>query len=256
MQLEIAANASESCDDGEMSVFMHVIEHELSCYESRGFVAGPVEISPQYPNPFASRVCTLEGASLLPTLAHREIVKIEVFDAKSILVVENSQVFQALAASPSIKEHNLILMTGCGVPRQTAREFVSRLHDEFGLEVHLLADNDTWGYFIYSVLKRGALAPHETFPWAKVDKMNFLGLRSGDCELFNFNQVKVRPWQENWSNRLRALREYECFQEEQWQDELAAFEKQNHAVNLVDFMEAFASVESFVEDYILARLPE
>ena len=125
--------------------------------------------------------------------------------------LKSSSVFLSLCQSRAAHELGLLIMTGAGVPRETTRRFVRRFSIEFGLGVHLLVDNDTWGYFIYSLLLRGAMGPHAHFPWAVPNDVNFIGIRSGDCAEIDLPHDRFRPWEEKWSTRLRALLKIRVF---------------------------------------------
>jgi len=241
-------------DEAELSVFGHVVEHEAKCYEQRGLVFGPLSLKVCYEEPFAARGCITADAIRLPTISDPEFVQIEACTATDLLVVEHAPVFHMLAASQSVRDCGLLVMTGSGIPRETTRQFIRRLNVEAGLRVHLLTDNDTWGYFIYSLLLRGAMGPHAHFPWAAIKEVNYIGIRSGDCELLNSPQDCFRPWDQRWSSRLRALRTYECFQSAEWQDELHRFEAQSYAVHSETFLLAFGGAEVFFRDYLSPRL--
>ena len=241
-------------DEDELSVFGHVVEHEAEGYDQRGMLFGPAKLHVRYQEPFPERPCLVNGTIRLPTVAEPEFVDIIECTASGILLVESSSVFCSLARSSTIEELGLLLITGSGVPRETTRKFIRRLHVEAGLRVHLLTDNDTWGYFIYSLLLRGAMGPHACFPWAAVHDVNYIGIRSGDCDQVELPQSSFRFWEEKWSQRLSALREYECFQTSLWQDELSRFECQKFAVNLGDFIEAVGGTDIFVKNYVSPRL--
>ena len=74
-------------------------------------------------------------------------------------VAEISQELHALAKSTAMREMGVVLMTSVGIPRLGTRRLIHRLEQECNLRVLMITDNDTWGYWIYSVLKRGLMAP-------------------------------------------------------------------------------------------------
>ena len=253
--LEYRQNDDEpGVDENELSAFAHVIEHETECYEPRGYLSGPVEIVTHYPDTTAGRVCRASNSIMLPTIADAPYVEIINCRATGLLLVDNAVVYDGLVTSPAFQELGLLLINGCGVPRLTARKLIHRLNVEEGVRVHLLTDNDTWGYFMFSLLLRGAMAPHAYFPWAAVDQVNLLGVRAGDVERFNVPDKYRRNWKNIWTPRLNALRGYECFQTDEWQEELKRFEEQNYAVSLWDFVEAMGSADVFVADFLIPRL--
>lgn len=255
--LEFRQNDDEpEVDETELSAFEHVIEHETECYEPRGYLSGPVEIVTHYPDPTAGTVSRDSNSVMLPTIAEAPYVEIRNCRATGLVLVDNAVVYDGLAESPAFQSLGLLLITGSGLPRLTARKLVHRLHVEQGVRVHLLTDNDTLGYFTYSLLLRGAMAPHAYFPWAAVDEVNLLGIRAGDVERFNIPDKYRRGWKDIWTPRLNALRSYECFQTAEWQEELTKFESQNYAINLWHFMEALGGADAFVADYLVPRLQQ
>jgi len=241
-------------DDSEPSAFHHPIEHEIECYEQRGYISGPIKLVARYPDPFAGMTAKNEGVEMLPTVADAEFVDIEVGDAKGVVFVERTPVLQSLAKSQVVRELRLSMFGGAGIPRMTARRLLRRIHLETGVPVYLLVDNDTWGYFFYSLLLRGAIGPHAYFPWAAIENVTLVGIRTGDISNIDIPKSAMRPWRHSWSLRVAAMRQYPCFQSAEWQQDLHEFEKQNCAVNLDDFVTAAGGADVFARDYIAPRL--
>ena len=255
-QLErLEARDGPGVDDTEPSAFHHSIEHEIECYEPRGFIStGPIQLQTHYPDPYSGMNSQIEGAERLPTTADPEFVSIKDQGANGIILVEHFLIFQSLALSPAISELGLSVICGSGIPRMTARKLLRRIHREAGVPVYLLVDNDAWGYFIYSVLKRGAIGPHAYFPWAAIENVTFIGIRCRDVSSVELATSTKRPWRHSWSLRLDAMRKYQCFQSTEWQQELMNFENQSYGTNLVDFISAAGGIESFIHSYVAPRV--
>lgn len=216
----------EQYDELEACIFEQIAEHEVARYEQRGYFAGPLCVR------IDGHVHNLNGtqtALALPQWIEADGLVFEDCRAEGVLVVETRTEFEPLLAAGVCERLNLILFTGCGVPRHDARRFLHRLSHEFHLPVYLLVDNDAWGYFFYSILARGVLWPAAHHPYLAVDTLRYLGLASGDHRRLGGLEVPTRPWKPLWDLRLAALRAYPCFASPAWQAELTAWETEHTA---------------------------
>ena len=114
-------------EETELSVFEHVIEHETEGYEARGYLSGPIEIVTHYADPTSGRTSRLSSAVILPTVADTQYVEFRNCQATGLLIVENMVVFDRLFKSPAFQDLGLLLITGCGIPRLTARRLILAL---------------------------------------------------------------------------------------------------------------------------------
>src|ERR1700722_9797259 len=101
----------------------------------------------------------------IPTWVEADNLEFGKQTAAGIILVESWPVFDRLCRAKAWRTLNMVIVCGHGIPRAGVRRFIHRLAGESTLPVYLLADNDTWGYFIFSLLKRGLLAPHMVCPW-------------------------------------------------------------------------------------------
>jgi len=152
-----------------------------------------------------------------------------------------------------MKRTGLALITGCGIPRLATRRLIHRLERECGLPVLLLADNDTWGYWIYSVLKRGLMAPGRESPYTAIKNLSFLGVRAGDWKKFAVPADQLRPWTKQWDLRLEALRNQRCFRSKIWQAEFDRFDAHRSALDLRVLVDHLG-VDEFVRAFLAPRL--
>lgn len=255
LRLDIELNRDPQIyDSDELNPFQHAAEHEIECYEQRGLLFGPIELEVAYTEANDLSLPLEDQYQRLPVTVDPEFVQIVSCGASDVILVENGSILRRLADAALVRDQQVLLMTGSGVPRITARRFLRRLRKELGLRIHLLTDNDTWGYFIYSVLMRGAIGPHAFFPWAAIDSVNYVGIRAGDGEQYGVDLTKRRPWKSKWDLRLNAMRQYSCFESSEWQAEFKRFEQQDYAVNLLDFIEAVGGVDSFATSYLLSHM--
>ena len=56
------------------------------------------------------------------------------------------------------------------------------MHDELGLPIYCLLDNDPWGYYIYSVIKQGSINLAYESRRMAIPAARFLGVRSIDLD--------------------------------------------------------------------------
>ncbi len=162
----------------EAAIFAHVAEHEVALYEPRGWMCGPLMVR------IGKGRCTdlskLKHPWRVPAYVERDALSFCDCSATGVLLVESDPVFMNLFGRQIAQKLNLLLVTGCGIPRLAVRRLLFRLSTELGLPVYLLTDSSTWGYFAFSVLKRGLLAPHARFEYAAIRDLRFLGMRRDD----------------------------------------------------------------------------
>jgi DNA topoisomerase-6 subunit A len=60
------------------------------------------------------------------------------------------------------------------------------LHEEYRLPVYVLADNDAWGYYRYSVAKQGSIILASESQRMAIPKAKFICLSSADPEWYEF----------------------------------------------------------------------
>lgn len=213
-------------DENELAIFNQCLEHEAGLYEPRGWIIGPlVWRGPR------GRIADLRRArqpKRIPGYVEQGAVELLECQADGVMVIEDEVTFCSLARRKAWAETNMIMVTGCGLPRYAVRRLLCRLATEFKQPVYLVADNDTWGYFVFSLLKRGAIAPHESSPFGGVDDVRYLGIRAGEF----IDATTTRPWEEIWGVRTRHLRQYPCFSTTEWQREFDRFEEHRRATRL------------------------
>ncbi|MDP7179931.1 MAG: DNA topoisomerase IV subunit A [Candidatus Woesearchaeota archaeon] len=118
------------------------------------------------------------GAYSIPTSV--EHLKFET-DAKFILAIETSGMFQRLVKHKYWKKANCILVSMGGVPTRACRRFIRRLSDAKKIPVYVFTDGDPYGYFnIYRTLKVGSGNAAHINQYFCVPKATFIGITPGD----------------------------------------------------------------------------
>lgn len=174
--------------------------------------------------------------------------------ARGVLVVEKWSVAHHLSERRFARRTSLLVVCADGMPRYNTRRFLHRLSRELHLPVYLLTDNDPWGYFMLSVLRRGAILPHAQCPEARVGEVRYLGLRGGDYEslpVTNPRNLMLR-WRRPFAAELGCLRHYRCFSGARWRQELDRFEAQRAVLEL-EAVTGPAGPDWFVE-FLAARI--
>lgn len=242
------AEGNEKIEELEGCFFSHIAEHEAAYYEPRGQVWGPLAM-------------TVDGTKVdaaasdigvrLPTWMEEDGLTFDSCDATAVFVFGREREHRVLAESKVFHGRNVLLFSGSGVPRAGARRFLHRLSKQMNLPVYLVADNDTWGYFTYSVLARGLLWPKRERRQLAVPGVRYLGIRAG--EFADLEAVDVHaPWRPVHTKRMAAMRRFPCFASPEWQAEFDLHERlqiktQSWAVSEVIGPEAY-------RDYLLAQI--
>ena len=112
----------------------------------------------------------------------RDVIQFKKCDAKFVLHVEKDTVWRRFNEDRFWGKHNCILTHGGGQPPRGVRRLLHRLHNELGLPIYCLLDNDPWGYYIYSVIKQGSINLAFESQRMAIPDARYIGLRSKDYE--------------------------------------------------------------------------
>lgn len=236
--------------DLEAETFSHVAEHETYLYEPRGKMAGLITVRLR-----GAKAINLEkkGVFPIPVCVEHDALEIVKCNAKGILLIEDEVLFENLCNVKAWAALDLVLVTGCGIPRISVRRLLHRLAEEQNKPVYLLTDNDTWGYFIFSLLKRGMLAPNQFMEPFALHDLRFIGLRAGDTNHLDSSSRYLRPWKDCWDLRLKYLKRYSCFQSFAWKQEFQMFNVQRGAISARTLSELLG-LDHFVDHFIKQRI--
>lgn len=239
---------SQAVPEDETSIFWDVLRHEICAYEPRGYLYGPLSFVDSQRH--GKKLSCMGKPFRIPSFVEQDVLPIARCDASAVLLVDDERVFQELAKSTVVDDTQILLMTGCGIPRLGTRRLIHRLERECNLRVLLLTDNDTWGYWIYSLLKRGLMAPAMESKYAAIKNVSLLGVRARDWRKFAVPIERLRPWESQWDLRLRELRKHRCFRSRQWQMEFDRFAADRFGLDLrvlVDHLGISEFTNAFLE---------
>ena len=192
------------------------------------------------------------GGYGIPSNVEEEMIKLKKIDADFVLVVEKAAVFNRLNEDKFWKKHNCILITGEGQPSRGVRRILYRLHNEFKLPVYVLTDADSWGYYIYSVIKQGSINLAHLSPKLGVPDAMFIGLTTMDVEKFKLPKNVTIKLNEGDIKRAKELLNYSWFKSKAWQEEINHMLKVGYKLEL----EALSSrgIKFISEEYLPTKI--
>jgi DNA topoisomerase-6 subunit A len=191
--------------------------------ERGGDVAGPLVVIDQ--NPATGEVVKINcgklgtGAWSIPSRV--EHLRFE-SDAKFILVIETSSLFQRLVHHRYYETAKCVLISMSGVPTRACRRFIRRLADDRKLPVLVFTDGDPYGYCnIYRTLKVGSGQAAHINRFFCVPQAHYLGVTPQDILDFGL-QDATHPLEEVDIKRARDAMKNDPFikHHKEWQDTL------------------------------------
>ncbi len=143
-------------------------------------------------------------------------------DAKFILAIETSGMFERLNEHKFWQKRKCILVSMQGVPSRSVRRFTRRVADKFKLPVYVFTDGDPYGYAnIYRTLKVGSGNNAHLNEYFCVPNASYLGVTPDDIDTY---KLPTHPLKEVDIKRARdAIKNDPFFQEHK--DWAAAVEK-------------------------------
>jgi len=203
----------------DLEVTLEALREELHVRaESAGTVVGNLVLVDDGDTVDCSRLG--KGGYSVPSIVEPDQIQIRKCKADFLLLVEKGTQWNRLSEDKFWKRHNCVLVTGNGQPPRGVRRLARRLHEEWGLPVYVLVDNDPWGYYIYSVVKQGSInlafeSQRMAIPGAK-----FIGLSSFDPEKHGLPRNVGIKLNEKDVARAKEILAYPWFQKKPWQKEI------------------------------------
>jgi len=158
------------------------------------------------------------GWSVMSRMEPNEI-EIKNANAKYVLVIETSAMYERLIEEDFAKKNHAILVGTGGQAARGTRRLIHRLHTEKKLPVFAFTDGDPYGWYIYSVIKQGsmALAAHSTF--LACPNARYIGMTMEDIKTYGLEAVTehMKPGD---IKRAKEMMQYDWFQNKPWQKEL------------------------------------
>jgi DNA topoisomerase-6 subunit A len=148
-----------------------------------------------------------------------ENIKFKKVDAKYVIYMEKAAVWERLHEDRFWAKQNCIIMSSQGQTTRGIRRLLQRLSSEHGLPVLVLTDFDSWGHYIYSVLKFGSISLAHMAEEMAIPSVKFLGIKADDIEKYGLQKHFIKLTDQDIS-RLKQVSQYDWFKNnKQWQYE-------------------------------------
>jgi DNA topoisomerase VI subunit A len=203
----------------DLEVTLAALREELHVRaENAGSIVGPVVFVDDGDRVDCTRLG--KGGYSVPSIVEPEYLQIARCTADFVLLVEKGTQWNRLSEDKFWRRYNCVLLTGNGQPPRGVRRLARRLHDEKGLPVYVLVDNDPWGYYIYSVIKQGSINLAFEVQRMAIPKAKFIGLSSADPEAYELPRNVGIKLNDKDIARAKELLAYPWFQKKPWQEEI------------------------------------
>ncbi|MEM7825577.1 MAG: DNA topoisomerase IV subunit A [Candidatus Aenigmatarchaeota archaeon] len=200
----------------DLEVMLDVLREQLHLNaDVRGRVVGDVVIRDRGDTIDWSRLGS--GGWAIPS--NVEDLEFKKVNAKFILVIEKNAAFERLHEDKFWKKHECILVTTQGQAARGTRRLIQRLATEFNLPVYVFSDADSYGWYIYSVIKYGSMSLAHVSDRLGTPNAKFLGLTISDIDKFGLKDFTIKA-EEVDIKRAKEMLNYEWFKHPAWQREL------------------------------------
>ncbi len=200
----------------DLEVALNVLRENLHLTTDRkGIVAGNVVIKDRGDLIDWSKLGS-GGWSIPSTVEEIEFKKV---DADFVLVVEKNAGFERLHEDKFWRKYNAILIGTGGQASRGTRLLIHRLNKEYNIPVYVMTDSDSYGWYIYSVIKSGSMNLAHVSEELSTPKAKFIGLTISDIYKYNLEKMSIRAKDVD-IKRAKELMKYPWFQNEKWQKEL------------------------------------
>lgn len=146
-----------------------------------------------------------------------ENIKFKKVDAKYVVYMEKAAVWERLHEDRFWEKQNCIIMSSQGQTTRGIRRLLQRLSQEHGLPIYVLADNDPWGWYIYSVIKYGSISLAHMAEEMAIPTVKFIGITCDDVNNYDLKRHFIKLTDQDTS-RLKQMQNYEWFvKNKDWQ---------------------------------------
>lgn len=154
-----------------------------------------------------------------------EEIKFKRVSAKYVIFVEKSAEFERMLEDKVWEKMNCIIMCSQGQATRGVRRLLQRLSVEHNLPILVMCDFDSWGFYIYSVIKYGSISLAHMSDKLAVPKAKYLGLTADDIEKYDLKRHLIR-FKDIDLKRLKQISEYEWFKDnKKWQKQFEMMKK-------------------------------
>lgn len=200
----------------DLEVALDVLREQLHLTTDRkGIVAGNVVIKDRGDSIDWSKLGS--GGWSIPSTVDE--IDFKSVDAEKVIVVEKNAGFERLHEDKFWQKQKCILIGTGGQPSRGTRLLIQRLNQEFKLPVYVFCDADSYGFYIYSVIKSGSISLAHISDRIATPSAKFLGLTISDIYKYDLKKCIIKA-KEVDIKRAKELLEYEWFKQPKWQKEI------------------------------------
>ena len=200
----------------DLEVMLDVLREELHLNaDVRGRVVGNVVIKDRGDIINWSKLGS--GGWAIPS--NVEEIRIKKVNAKYILVIEKNAAFERLHEDKFWQKQKCILFTTQGQAARGPRRLIQKLSTNYKLPVYVFTDADSYGWYIYSVIKYGSISLAHISERLGCPTAKFLGLTISDIDEFDLKNFTIKA-REVDIKRAREMLKYDWFKHKAWQKEL------------------------------------
>jgi len=200
----------------DLEVALDILREQLHLTTDRkGIVAGNVVIKDRGDSIDWSKLGS--GGWSIPSTVDE--IDFKSVDAEKVIVVEKNAGFERLHEDKFWQKEKCILIGTGGQPSRGTRLLIQRLNQEFKLPVYVFCDADSYGFYIYSVIKSGSISLAHISDRIATPSAKFLGLTISDIYKYDLKKCIIKA-KEVDIKRAKELLQYEWFKQPKWQKEI------------------------------------
>ena len=134
-----------------------------------------------------------------------------------IIYMEKAAVWERLHEDKFWEKQNCIIMSSQGQTTRGVRRLLQRLHSEHNLPVYVLTDFDSYGIYIYSVIKFGSIGLAHMAESLAIPSVMFLGITADDINNYDLKKHFIKMKDVDIA-RLKQIADYDWFKNNKaWQ---------------------------------------
>ncbi|MCW1300885.1 MAG: DNA topoisomerase IV subunit A [Candidatus Nanoarchaeia archaeon] len=200
----------------DLEVTLDLLREQLHLNaDARGRLVGDVIIKDRGDTIDCSKLGS--GGWFIPS--NVEDIEFKNINAEFVLVVEKVGAFERLHEDKFWQKHKCILISTVGQPARGCRRLIQRLAYEFGLPIYVFVDADSYGFYIYSVIKYGSMSLAHISDRLGTHTAKFIGLTISDIDKYGLQNFTIKA-NELDIKRAQELLKYKWFQSPEWQKEI------------------------------------
>ncbi|MBI2578560.1 MAG: hypothetical protein HYW26_02500 [Candidatus Aenigmarchaeota archaeon] len=201
----------------DIEVAIDVLREQLHLTTDRkGIVAGNVIIEDRGDSIDWSKLGS-GGWSIPSTVDEIDFKKV---NADFVLVVEKNAGFERLHEDKFWQKQKCVLIGTGGQPSRGTRLLIQRLNQDHKLPVYVCCDSDSYGFYIYSVIKSGSISLAHVSDRIATPEARYIGLTISDIFEYDLKKATIKC-KEVDIKRAKELLNYEWFSKNpRWKKEI------------------------------------